>query len=90
MNCSSIPMSARKRRLIVASEARADLCDILRFTVKRWGREQRTVYKAKLDAAMRGLLDYPDRGHPRDHLSPACERCRSRRTSFFTGPTTRR
>lgn len=56
--------------MIVAPEARADLRDILRFTARRWGKEQRAAYKAKLDAAMRGLLTYPNRGHPRDDLSP--------------------
>ncbi|MGH2530704.1 MAG: type II toxin-antitoxin system RelE/ParE family toxin [Thermomicrobiales bacterium] len=34
------------------------------------GKQQRAVYKAKLDAGMRGLLTYPDRGHPRNHLIP--------------------
>lgn len=63
---SSVP----KRRLIVAPEARSDLRDILRYTARRWGTHQRTIYKAKLDAAMRGLLTYPDRGHPRDDVSP--------------------
>ncbi|MGH2558043.1 MAG: type II toxin-antitoxin system RelE/ParE family toxin [Thermomicrobiales bacterium] len=56
--------------MIIAPEARKDLRDILRFTARRWGKQQRAVYKAKLDAGMHGLLTFPDRGHPRDHLSP--------------------
>ena len=61
-------MSAPKRRLIVAPEARADLRDILRFTARRWGNQQRAAYKAKLDEGMERLRSHPFIGRARDDL----------------------
>ena len=65
-------MSARKRRLAVSIDARNDIQGTLLFTQQRWGAEQRRVFKAKLYAAMRSLLDYPELGRARDKYFPGC------------------
>jgi len=62
-------MSARKRRLILAPEAKRDLRDILLYTGRRWDTDQRSRYKAKLDHALRDLIQFPARGPSRDDIS---------------------
>jgi toxin ParE1/3/4 len=62
--------SSRKLRL--TPEAHADVRDIRRYTARRWGPQQRDIYAATLRLAMRGLLDYPERGRSRDEFYPGC------------------
>ena len=62
-------MSVPKRRLVITSGARRDLCAILRFTERRRGSRQQAVYKARLDEATWGLLVHPFRGQERDEQS---------------------
>lgn len=63
-------MSVPKRRVVVSPGARADLTDILRYTARQWGKQQRIVYRAKLTTAMNDLRTHPHRGQGRDDLSP--------------------
>jgi toxin ParE1/3/4 len=66
------PMSARKRRLLIAPEARADLNGIRLYTQQQWGVDQRRRYGDRLRQAMRSLVDHPELGTPRDDLYPGC------------------
>jgi toxin ParE1/3/4 len=69
---SQLSMSARKRRLILQPDAQADIDEILLYTRKRWSAEQRRRYRAQRNKGMRSLLDYPERGLPRDDLYRGC------------------
>jgi toxin ParE1/3/4 len=62
--------SSRKLRL--TPEARADVREIRRYTARQWGARQRDVYYAHLNRGMRTLLDYPERGRPRNELYVGC------------------
>lgn len=62
-------MSAHKRRLVVAPEARQDLRDILLYTESRWDKRQVSTYKSKLDQAIHGLISFPFRGEAQDDIS---------------------
>ncbi len=63
-------MSARSRRLVLAPEAKRDFRDILMFTERRWDKEQRSRYKARLDQSLRDLTRFPARGRSRDDVLP--------------------
>ncbi|HEY7034003.1 MAG TPA: type II toxin-antitoxin system RelE/ParE family toxin [Thermomicrobiales bacterium] len=65
-------MSARRCRLVVQPGAQADIRAILLYTRERWGVEQRRRYGIQLNRALRSLLDYPERGRPRDELYSGC------------------
>lgn len=65
-------MSARKRRLVLTPLAKSDLRDILQYTARRWGREQRDVYKDLVMGRLRQLVDYPELGRDRDEFFPGC------------------
>jgi toxin ParE1/3/4 len=62
--------SSRKLRL--SPEARADVREIRRYTAKQWGLRQRDRYAARLHQALGSLLDYPERGRPREELYAGC------------------
>lgn len=64
-------MSARDRELIISPRARRDFAGLLAYSERRWGREQRAHYKAKIDQALNGPSRFPDRGLPRDDIVPA-------------------
>ena len=61
-------MSARRLRIRFAKDAREDIRDILVFTEKRWGRQQRAVYRAALDEAFATIRANPQIGRSRDDL----------------------
>jgi toxin ParE1/3/4 len=65
-------MSARKRRLTIKPEAQLDIDEILLYTRKRWGLDQRRRYRTRLYDAMRSLRDYPERGREREEYFPGC------------------
>jgi toxin ParE1/3/4 len=65
-------MSARKRRLILKPDARADMRGILLYTQQHWGGDQRRRYRTRLYDAMRSLRDYPEWGRQRDEYFPGC------------------
>ena len=62
-------MSARRRRLLLTSDARQELSDILLYSEQQWGKPQRTAYKKLLQESMRTLAQSPFIGRPRDELS---------------------
>jgi plasmid stabilization system protein ParE len=66
-------MSARSRRYLTIREAaKRDIDDILLYTRRRWGIDQRRRQRAQLRQAMRSLLDYPELGPPRDDPFSGC------------------
>ncbi len=65
-------MSVRKRRIVLKPQARDDLHGALLQTRRQWGAGQRVRYKSLLYEAMRGLVDYPERGRTRDELFRGC------------------
>lgn len=73
---SPIPMSARRKAVVLSGRAEADVNDILLYTWQRWGEEQRDSYESTLDRAIASLADYPAVG----------ARC----SRFFTGCRARR
>lgn len=64
-------MSAH-RRLIIQPEAQADIRAILLYTRERWSAEQRRRYHAHINLGLTSLLDYPERGRPRDEFYVGC------------------
>jgi toxin ParE1/3/4 len=65
-------MSAHKRRLAIKPEAQVDIDEILLYTRKHWGVDQRQRYRTRLFDAMRSLRDYPERGRERNEYFPGC------------------
>ncbi len=63
-------MSARRRRAVLAERARSDLRDILNFTERRWGREQRSTYRRLIRDTASTLASSPSLGRARDDLLP--------------------
>ncbi len=53
-------------------QARDDLHGALLQTRRQWGAGQGVRYKSLLYGAMRGLVDYPERGRARDELFRGC------------------
>ena len=47
---------------VLTRKAKADLKEIAKFTVKRWGREQRNLYLKQFDDTFHVLSDRPDIG----------------------------
>src|SRR5215216_7858095 len=62
-------MSARRLRLVLAPDAKADLAEILLYTQQRWGKQQRAAYKASIDGALREMAEFPGLGRTRDEIS---------------------
>lgn len=60
-------MTARFR---VTPRAMADLKNIGRFTLERWGREQRDAYLRGLDERFHWLAGDPLKGRKRDDVAP--------------------
>jgi toxin ParE1/3/4 len=63
-------MSARSPRFVLAPRARRDLRDILKYTERQWGREQRRRYSSQLRAAFAQLAQFPGLGKPRPGFGP--------------------
>lgn len=55
-------------RLRLRREALQDLRSIGRYTLDRWGPEQRNNYLRQLDARFRQLSEHPHLGAPRDWI----------------------
>jgi toxin ParE1/3/4 len=62
-------MSAPNRRLIFTSEAREDLRDIQRYSVRQWGTRQGRLYRAKLVDACDRLVQFPFLGSVSPNLA---------------------
>lgn len=61
-------MSSRKRTVVLTDQAKADLKDILNFTAREWGREQRSAYRRLIRDATSTLASSPSLGRARDDL----------------------
>ena len=65
-------MSARRRAVVLTSEAEADINDILLFTWQQWGEDQRDRYDAALDQGITTLADFPEMGARMPWIFPGC------------------
>jgi plasmid stabilization system protein ParE len=77
-------MSVLKLPIRYAEEARQDIRDILVYTVRRWGKQQRTICRAALDDAFATIRNNPDIGKPRDDLMATHADSSFGNISFFT------
>ena len=65
-------MSAPKPGVRLTRKADQDFEDILLFTRRTWGAQQKTTYRKAIGQALRRLGDHPDIGQPEDDLFPGC------------------
>ena len=56
------------RPFLLTTAARQDLVSIGRFTVGRWGRQQRNAYLKQLDDAFRLLSSQPEMGRDASNI----------------------
>lgn len=64
--------------------AEADLVNIARYTLERWGEDQTIRYIDDLEACCRQLADAPDLGRPCDDVRPGLRRIeRGRHVIFY-------
>jgi toxin ParE1/3/4 len=63
-------MSFRKRRIVYSEPARADIVDILDYTVLEWGVDQRMQYRTQLRDSLNRLAEIPSLGRAREDLAP--------------------
>ena len=71
-------MSVPNRTLALTELARGDLEDILAYTLKSWGDDQRVIYRTAIDRVLRDLLAFPMLGAAREDLAPGCRMHRVR------------
>ena len=62
-------MSARKLRLIFTPRAQADVRAIRRYTVRQWGAQQHTIYRAEVMTAVERLTEFPSLGTAAPHVA---------------------
>jgi toxin ParE1/3/4 len=62
-------MSAPKRNIIIAPDARSDLRGILAYTQIHWGHDQRLKYRVKIYNEFDQLANFPFKGRARDEIS---------------------
>jgi toxin ParE1/3/4 len=55
------------RRLELTDRARADVAEILHFTLEHWGPAQRDEYANDIDAKLAEIARYPESGTPYSH-----------------------
>ncbi len=66
----SIPMSSHNNyRLVLSEEARADIKDILNYTLQKWGKEQQIKYSVLLDTALLAIQNDPNKGRKHSNLA---------------------
>lgn len=65
-------MSARKKAIVVSTDAEADINSILLYTWQQWGEEQRDRYEATLDRAITNLADFAEAGVRVPRIFPGC------------------
>ncbi len=63
------------RPIKLTLEAKSDLKNILKYTQKVWGDQQRKIYKAHFAQAFTFLSEFPEAGLRRDELFIGC-RCK--------------
>lgn len=74
----------------ISKAARRDLIEIGRYTLERWGDEQRRRYLTQLDARFRWLARHPEHGIDSDHIRPGYWRCNEGSHVIFYRITGRR
>ncbi|CAN5476676.1 type II toxin-antitoxin system RelE/ParE family toxin [soil metagenome] len=62
-------MSSRSYSLVISPSARKDVSDILLFSRKRWGSDQRSNYKARILEIFTALARNPEMGIERSEIS---------------------
>ena len=72
-----------ERKLVINELAQNDYLELLKQSVRRWGREQAAQYKESLDAAMNRLLEYPDLGRSAPELFDGGHRLPARRHVIY-------
>lgn len=65
-------MSAHKPVVQLSRQAERDFDDIVLFTRRTWGEQQKRAYRAAIGRALRQLRDFPELGPSRDDLFPGC------------------
>jgi toxin ParE1/3/4 len=70
-------------RFRLSRAARRDLIEIARYTLERWGDEQRVRYLTQLDARFRWIAQNPTCGLASDHIKPGYWRCAEGRHVIF-------
>jgi plasmid stabilization system protein ParE len=76
-------MAPPERRLVINEIAQEDYLDILKLSVRQWGRDQAAQYKGALDASMERLLEFPELGHAVADLFDEGYRLRVRHHSIY-------
>jgi plasmid stabilization system protein ParE len=76
-------MEVTERRLVINDVAQDDYLELLKDSVRRWGRDQAAQYKGALDASMERLLEFPDLGQAMGHLFEGGHRLRVRHHSVY-------
>ena len=71
-------MTAPERSLVINELAQDDYLELLKQSVRSWGREQAAQYKDSLDATMQRLLEYPELGRATPELFEGGHRLRAR------------
>jgi toxin ParE1/3/4 len=69
-------MSFRKMQAVATRAARADIQDILLYTERQWGIEQRESYWNQIADAINRLLEMPSIGRNLDDLLPGMRSAR--------------
>ncbi len=76
-------MTRPERRLVINEVAQSDYLELLKESVRRWGRDQAAQYKGALDASMERLLEFPGLGQAVEHLFDGGHRLRVRHHSVY-------
>jgi toxin ParE1/3/4 len=63
-------MSSRKLRIEYSPEARDDIIEILRYTERTWGRDQRERYESAIKRVLQRLSEFRSLGRERPDLGP--------------------
>jgi toxin ParE1/3/4 len=66
-----------------SQRAEADLTDIARYTLQRWGEDQAIRYLDDLEACCQQLADHPDLGRACDEIRPGLRRMEHGRHVVF-------
>jgi toxin ParE1/3/4 len=63
-------MSVHSPHIVYSKEARVDIRDILVYTAREWGDDQRRIYRRMIEDAIENLRIFPESGVVRDFYSP--------------------
>ena len=65
-------MSVPKPIVRLTREAKQDFADIVLYSRRTWGAEQKTTYRKRIGQALRRLIAHPRIEQPRDDLFLGC------------------